>query len=86
MQEAIRQTDDRLVMAELEGFEVQERATLRAKLDSVRGVDLANLLFREYGIDLPTARRLVMDRNNGNVDLEHLLDQVLEIHRRQRGR
>jgi hypothetical protein len=84
--EAIRQADDRLLMAELEGLEVPERAALRAKLDSVRGVDLANLLFREYGIDLPTARRLVIDRNNGNIDLEHLLDRVIEIYRRQRGR
>jgi hypothetical protein len=30
---------------------------------------LTNLLFREYGIDLPTARKLVIDRNNGNVGL-----------------
>jgi hypothetical protein len=86
LQAAIRQADDRLFMAELEGFEVQDRAALRAKLDSVRGVDLANLLFREYGIDLPTARKLVIDRNNGNIDLEHLVDRVLEIHRRQHGR
>jgi len=89
LQEAIRQADDRLLIAELEALEVsevQERAVLRVKLDGVRGVDLANLLFREYGIDLPTARRLVIDRNHGNIDLEHLLDRVLEIHRRQRGR
>ncbi len=79
LQEAIRQADDRLVIAELEGLEAQGRAALRAKLDSVRGVDLANLLFREYGIDLPTARRLVIDRNNGKIDLEHLLDRVIEI-------
>jgi hypothetical protein len=84
--EAIRHADDRLLMAELEGLDIQERAALRAKLDSVRGVDLANLLFREYGIDLPTARRLVIDRNNGNIDLESLLDRVLEIHRHQPGR
>ena len=86
LQEAIRQADDRLLMAALEGLEVQERAALHGKLDGVRGVDLANLLFREYGIDLPTARRLVIDRNNGSIDLEQLLDRVLEIHRHQRGR
>ena len=89
LREAIRQADDRLLIAELEaleGLEVQERAALRVKLHGVRGVDLANLFFREYGVDLPTARRLVIDRNHGNIDVEHLLDRVLEIHRRQRGR
>jgi hypothetical protein len=89
LREAIRQAEDRLLIAELEAlevWEVEERAALRVKLDSVRGVDLANLFFREYGIDLPTARRLVIDRNHGSIDLEHLLDRVLEIHRRQRGR
>jgi ABC-type uncharacterized transport system involved in gliding motility auxiliary subunit len=86
LQDAIRQADDRLLMAELETLEVQERAALRAKLDSVRGVDLANLLFREYGIDLETARRLVIDRNRSNIDLESFLDRVLEVHRHQRGR
>jgi hypothetical protein len=88
LQEAIRQADDRLLIAELEALEaleVQERSALRVKLDGVRGFDLANLLFREYGIDLPTARKLVIDRNNRNIDLEHFLDWILEIHRRQRG-
>jgi hypothetical protein len=50
LQEGIRQADDRVLMAELKGLEVEERAALRAKLDSVRGVDLANLLLRNMAL------------------------------------
>lgn len=84
LQAAIRQTDDRLVMAELEVVARQERAALREKLNGIRGVDVANLLFKEYGIDLATARQLVMDRNKGEIDLNQLLDRVLERGRIQR--
>jgi hypothetical protein len=82
LQAAICQADDRLIMAELECLEKQERSAVFAKLNSARGVDLANLLFREYGIDLGTARKLVIERNNGKIDLEQLWDRVLEIRRR----
>jgi hypothetical protein len=82
--EAIRQAEDRLLMADLEELEARERATLRAKVGNVRGIDLANLLFRECGIDLQTARRLVIDRNNGVIDFESLLDRVVEINRHRR--
>lgn len=83
LQQAIRQADDRLLMAELESLEKSERSMLRAKLGGVQGVDLANLLFREFGFDLPTARKLVIDRNNGYINLESLLDRVVEHRRRQ---
>jgi len=75
---------DRLLLAEMEAVEIQERAAHRARLDSVREVNLANLLFRGYGVDLPTARRLVIDRNQGNISLDGLLDRVLEIQRQRR--
>jgi hypothetical protein len=55
-------------------------------VSSVRGVDLANLLFKEYGVDLPTARKLVIDRNRGAIDLDGLLDSVVEIQKRARQR
>jgi hypothetical protein len=84
LQEAIRRADDRLLMAELEAFEKQERAALYENLNSVRGVELANLLFREYAIDLATARKLVIERNKGHIDLDQLLDRVLEMQRSQR--
>jgi len=81
LQRAFRDADDRLLLAELERLETQERSAHRAKLNSVRGVGLANLLFREYGIDPPTARKLVIDRNQGNIDLDGLLDEIFEIQR-----
>jgi hypothetical protein len=81
VQRALRDADDRLLFTELKRLETQERSAHRAKLNSVRGVDLATLLFQEYGIDPPTARKLVIDRNQGNVDLDGLLDQIFEIQR-----
>lgn len=86
LQEALRQAEDRLLVTELESMERQERTAHLAKRDSARGVDLANLLFREYGVDLPTARKLVIDRNNGVIDLDGLLDSVVEVTRRTKQR
>jgi len=84
LQQALCTADDRLLLAELDALENQEREVHRTKLNSVRGVHLANLLFREYGVDLPIARKLVLDRNEGHIDLDGLLDRVLEITRQKR--
>jgi len=84
LKQAFDQAGDRLLLAELEGLELQERTMHLARLKSVRGVDLASLLFREYGVDLPTARKLVIDHNQGNINLDDLLDFVLEIQRQNK--
>lgn len=85
MEQAFRQADDRFVLAEVEALEKQERAAHLAKLASVQGVNLATLLFREYGIDLPTARQMVIDYNRRHIDLEGLLNMVLQIKRNSAG-
>jgi hypothetical protein len=83
LQQAFRHAENRLLLGELEAMETRERAAHLARLDSVRGVDLANLLFREYGIDLAMARKLVIDRNHGDINLDGVLDRVLEIRRQK---
>jgi len=81
LEQAFRQTDDRLLLAEVEAIEKQERVSHLARLGSVHGINLANLLFKEYGIEITTARQMVIDHNRGLMDLDRLLDAVLQIKR-----
>jgi hypothetical protein len=79
VERACSEAEDRLLLAEVEAFEMQDRAAHLAKLSSVRGAALASLLLKEYNIDLPTARQLVIDLNTRKIDREVLLDKILEI-------
>jgi hypothetical protein len=84
LQCALDQAEDRLLVAELESL---ERGSRQHILQSwrVRGVSTLQT-FREYGVDPPTARKLVIDRNNGVIDLDGLLDSLIEIARRTKQR
>jgi len=78
LEKACSEAEDRLLLAEVEAFEMQDRTAHLAKLSSVRGAALASLLFKEYNVDLPTARQMVIDLNTRKIDREVLLDKVLE--------
>ena len=78
LQRACSEAEDRLLLAEIEASEKQDRAAHLTKLSSVRGAALASLLLKEYNVDLPTARQLVIDLNTRKIDREGLLDKILE--------
>lgn len=78
LQRACSEAEDRLLLAEIEASEKQDRAAHLNKLSSVRGAALASLLLKEYNVDLPTARQLVIDLNTRKIDREGLLDKILE--------